>query len=133
MALKWPVMLLVLAVSALGLAWPHDPVRARKLAFASPVHAAGSEGRVQRVQTDLARNVESWRGTRDCRSPQRARAALKPVLARWLGMRMTDRPRQKLARWGYHSGDIWHEQRTIDGQPQCSGGFRRIIAFADFR
>ncbi len=132
MARTWPVLLLLLAVLALALAIPRDTARAQMLAFASPMEA-NAAGRVQRVQADLARNVESWQGRRDCRSPRRARAALKPVLARWLGHRMTDRPHNRLARWGYHSGDIWHEAQIVDGQQQCRAGFRRIIAYADFR
>lgn len=128
----WPVLLLILAVMALALSWPRAPARAQMLAFASPMDAA-APGRVRRIQADLARNVESWQGGSDCRSPSRARAALKPVLARWLGGRMTDRPNQRLARWGYHSGDIWYEAQVINGQSQCRAGFRRVIAFADFR
>lgn len=131
MARTWPALLLILAMVALVLL-PRETARAQMLAFASPMDA-GSTDRLMRVEADLARNVESWQGTRDCRSPDRARAALKPVLARWLGGRMTDRPRQRLARWGYHSGDIWHETQVIGGQPQCRAGFRRVIAFADFR
>lgn len=133
MARIWPALLLFLtAAMALVVALPRDTAQAGRLAFASPVHST-SPGRVQRVQSDLARAVESWRGNRDCHAPQRARRALKPVLARWLGSRMTDQPRRRLARWGYHSGDIWHEDRVVDGQPQCSAGFRRVIAFAEFQ
>ncbi|ESZ86332.1 MAG: hypothetical protein Q27BB25_14580 [Blastomonas sp. CACIA14H2] len=132
MARTWPVLLLILAVAALVLVLPRQTARAQMLAFASPMDAA-SQGRVRRVQSDLARHVESWQGARDCHAPARARAALKPVLARWLGGRMTDRPTERLARWGYHSGDIWHEAQVIGGQPQCRAGFRRVIAFADFR
>lgn len=128
----WPVLLLILAVTALAFTWPKEPARAQMLAFASPMDTA-APGRIWRIQADLARNVESWQGVGDCRSPRRAHAALKPVLARWLGGRMTDRPNQRLARWGYHSGDIWHETQVIDGQSQCRAGFRRVIAFADFR
>lgn len=133
MARTWPVVLLVLAMAALALMLPRDTARAQMLAFSSPVDAAERSAKVQRVQADLARNVESWVGDRDCRAPARARAALKPVLAHWLGGRMTDRPHQRLARWGYHSGDVWHETQTVGGQPQCRAGFRRVIAFAEFR
>lgn len=133
MARTWPVVLLVLAMSALALMLPRETVRAQMLAFSSPVDAAKRPAMVHRVEADLARNVESWMGSRDCRAPARARAALKPVLARWLGGHMTDRPHQRLARWGYHSGDIWHEAQTVGGQPQCRAGFRRVIAFAEFR
>ena len=132
MARTWPVLVLLVAMMALALSGPRESARAQLLAFASPVHAPAS-GRVRRVEADLARSVESWQGSQDCRSTERARAALKPVLARWLGSRMTDRPRQRLARWGYHSGDIWHESQTIAGRSQCRAGFRRVIAFADFR
>lgn len=133
MARTWLVLLLILAVAALALMLPRETVRAQMLAFSSPAGPVDRPGNVHRVQADLARNVESWMGTRDCRAPARARAALKPVLARWLGGRMTDRPHQRLARWGYHSGDVWHEAQTVGGQPQCRAGFRRVIAFAEFR
>jgi len=132
MARTWLVLLLFLAVAALALMVPRETARAQRLEFASP-RDKSFNGSAQRVQADLARNVESWQGARDCRSPARARAALKPVLAQWLGRRMTDRPMQRLARWGYHSGDIWHEAQVIDGQPHCRAGFRRVIAFAEFR
>jgi hypothetical protein len=132
MARTWLVLLLLLAVAALALLLPRETVRAQRLEFASPMNASTAD-RVRRVEADLARHVESWQGARDCRSPARARAALKPVLAQWLGRRMTDRPMQRLARWGYHSGDMWHEAQVIDGQPHCRAGFRRVIAFAEFR
>lgn len=133
MARTWPFVLLVLAMTALALTLPREPVRAQMLAFSSSADSADRPGKVNRVEADLARNVESWMGGRDCRAPARARAALKPVLARWLGGRMTDRPHQRLARWGYHSGDVWHETQTVGGQRQCRAGFRRVIAFAEFR
>lgn len=132
MARTWLVLLLILAVAVLSLGWLSEPARAQLLAFASPSNSA-FKGSVQRVQADLARNVDSWQGKADCRSPARARAALKPVLAQWLGSRMTDRPMQRLARWGYHSGDVWHEAQLVDGRSRCRAGFRRVIAFADFR
>lgn len=132
MTRTWLVLLLILAVAALALMVPRETARAQRLEFASP-RDKSLNGSVQRVQADLARNVDSWQGARDCRSPARARAALKPVLAQWLGRRMTDRPMQRLARWGYHSGDMWHEAQVIDGQPHCRAGFRRVIAFAEFR
>lgn len=132
MARTWLVLLLILAVAALALMVPRETARAQRLEFTSPSDTA-FKGSVERVQADLARNVDSWQGARDCRSPARARAALKPVLAQWLGRRMTDRPMQRLARWGYHSGDMWHEAQVIDGQPHCRAGFRRVIAFAEFR
>lgn len=132
MARTWLVLLLILAVAALALMVPRETARAQRLEFASP-RDKSLNGSVQRVQADLARNVDSWQGARDCRSPARARAALKPALAQWLGRRMTDRPMQRLARWGYHSGDMWHEAQVIDGQPHCRAGFRRVIAFAEFR
>lgn len=132
MARTWLVLLLILAVAALALMVPRGTARAQRLEFASPSDTA-LKGSVHHVQADLARNVDSWHGARDCGSPARARAALKPALAQWLGRRMTDRPMQRLARWGYHSGEIWHEAQVIDGQPQCRAGFRRVIAFAEFR
>ena len=132
MARTWLVLLLILAVAALAFMVPRETARAQRLEFASP-RDKSFNGSVQRVQADLARNVDSWQGARDCRSPARARAALKPILAQWLGRRMTDRPMQRLARWGYHSGDIWHEAQVIDGQPHCRAGFRRVIVFAEFR
>lgn len=132
MARIWPVLLLFLAATALALILPRETARAQRLAFSSPMDSS-RPGRVRRVQADLARHVESWQGSRDCRAPARARAALKPVLARWLGGRMTDRPHQKLARWGYHSGEIWHEAQAFDNRSWCRAGFRRVIAFADFR
>lgn len=127
-------LLLILAVGLLALAWPRHHVQAQALSYASPVHAANTRrppGRL-RVTADLARTIDSWKGQRDCQSPTRARAALKPVLARWLGGRVTGRPSRRLVRWGYHSGDVWHEDRIIEGQAHCIAGFRKVIAFADF-
>ncbi len=132
MARTWLAMLALLSVAALALVLPREVARAEMLAFSSLLDTAAKD-RVQRIEADLARHVESWQGSRDCRAASRARAALKPVLGRWLGGRMTDRPHQRLARWGYHSGDVWHEIQIIDGRSQCRAGFRRVIAFAEFR
>ncbi|WP_152414532.1 hypothetical protein [Blastomonas sp. AAP53] len=127
-------LLLILTACLLVLAWPRHDVHAHRLSYASPVHAADKGRRAGRlrVQTDLARTIDSWQGRRDCQSSGRARAALRPVLARWLGGRVTDRPSLRLVRWGYHSGDVWHEDRIIEGQARCIAGFRKVIAFADF-
>lgn len=132
MTRPWLSLVLPIAALLLALAWPRQTARAEPLSFASPMHSA-PPGKSVRVKADLARRIDVWHGKDDCRSPGRARAALTPVLSRWLGTRMTERPAKRLAQWGYHSGDIWHEDRVIDGQRQCSGGFRRVIAFADFR
>ncbi|PXW77668.1 hypothetical protein C7451_104163 [Blastomonas natatoria] len=131
MARKWPLLALLLMGSILTLAWPRGSARAEPLAFSSPRHTAGT-GRIRHVQADLARTVESWQGT-DCHSPGKARAALRPALANWLGYRMIDRPGRQLVRWGYHSGDIWHEVRIVARKRQCRAGFRRLIVFAEFR
>lgn len=131
MARNWPLMALLLMGLVLATAWPRGSARAEPLAFSSSRQTA-SPGRVRQVQADLARNVESWQGA-DCRSPRKARAALRPALANWLGRRMIDRPGQKLVRWGYHSGDIWHEERLVARKRQCRAGFRRLIVFAEFR
>lgn len=130
MARKWPLIALLVTALMLTLAWPRGSARAEPLAFSSPRQTA-STGRIRHVQADLARSVESWQGT-DCRSPRKARAALRPALASWLGRRMIDRPGQRLVRWGYHSGDIWHEERMVARERQCRAGFRRLIVFADF-
>lgn len=129
-----PGLSMRLPITALlfGLTWPSHMARAHPLAFESPVQEA-AHGRKVRVQADLARQVESSKGGADCQSPHRARTALTPVLSRWLGARMTERPTKRLAQWGYHSGNLWHEDRIVDGRPRCSGGFRKVIAFADFR
>ena len=132
MTRAWLSLLLPIAAVLLAVAWPREPVRAERLSFASPMRAA-PPGVPARVQADLARRIDVWHGIGDCRSPRRARAALIPVLSHWLGARTTERPTKRLAQWGYHSGDIWHEDRVIDGQRKCSGGFRKVIAFADFR
>lgn len=85
------------------------------------------------VKADLARSVESWRGRRSCGSPARAHNALRPVIARWLGTQAMARPGRVLAHWGYHSGQIWLENRIVGGKPFCSAGFRKVIAYAKFR
>ena len=135
MARPWLTLLLPLAALGFALAWPRETARAEMLTFASPMQSSDRHDRaaMMRVQADLARTVESWQGERDCSSPVRARAALRPVLANWLGARTTERPSKRLAQWGYHSGDVWHETRTVDGRTRCSGGFRRVIVYADFR
>ncbi len=125
-------LLLPLAALPLALAWPGAPAQAEMLAFASPAQAAAGGDRV-RVQADLARKVDIWHGSSDCRSRRRAHAALMPALSQWLGARLTERPTKRLAQWGYHSGDVWNEDRRVDGKPQCMGGFRKLIAYADFR
>jgi len=108
------------------------PAQAQMLSFRSADHDIVS-GKRTRVQADLARNIESWHGTRACNTQGRARLALKPAVARWLGGQTVAQPRKRLAQWGYHSGDIWVEQRVVDGKPSCTAGFRKLIAFADFR
>ncbi len=132
MTRPWLSLLLLLAALMLVLTWPREPARAEPLAFKSPMYSAPG-GKPVRVKADLARRIDVWHGKADCRSPHRARAALMPILSHWLGARTTERPSKRLAQWGYHSGDIWNEDRVIDGEPRCSGGFRKVIAYADFR
>ncbi|WP_033924044.1 hypothetical protein [Sphingomonas sp. 35-24ZXX] len=132
MTRAWLSLLLLIMAVLLVVAWPRHAAQAEMLAFASPRQSSPS-GKPVRVKADLARRIDVWHGKDDCRSPDRARAALTPILSQWLGTRMTERPSRQLAQWGYHSGDIWHEDRVIDGKRQCSGGFRRVIAYADFR
>lgn len=132
MTRPWLSLLLLLAALMSILTWPREPARAELLLFASRLQTA-PRGTSVRVKADLARRIDVWHGSSDCRSPRRARAALMPILSHWLGARTTERPSQQLAQWGYHSGDIWNEDRVIDGLPRCSGGFRKVIAYADFR
>lgn len=131
MARNWLPRVLLAGALMLVLALPPWPARGEPLAFSSPRQTAIS-GQVRYVQADLARSVESWRGA-DCRSPRKARIALRPALANWLGYRMIDRPGRRLVRWGYHSGDIWHEKGMAASERHCRAGFRRLIVFAEFR
>lgn len=130
---RMEIVLAMLASALLAAsAVPAPTAHAQMLSFRSPGDVT-SGGKRTRVQADLARRVDSWQGARDCASASRARAALKPVLARWLRVQTEARPGRKLALWGYHSGDIWTEHRIADGKPACSAGFRRLIAYAEFR
>lgn len=127
-----PVLVMLFAGLVLALNGPGENARAQALAFASPLHST-APGKLHRIEADLARHVESWEGKADCRSTRRARAALKPAMARWLGAQMMERPSRRLARWGYHSGILWDEAQVFGGEARCRAGFRRVIAFADFR
>ncbi len=124
---------LAFAMALIALPGPPGRVDAQMLAFRSTGGDADTVGKRKRVQADLARQVESWRGGSGCAATARARAALKPVFARWLGAQTIAHPDRKLAGWGYHSGDIWTESRTVDGKRACSAGFRKLIAYAEFR
>lgn len=115
----------------IALAVPAPMASAQMLSFRSPPHASGT-GRRVRVQADLARRVASWQGSRACASARLARSALKPVVAQWLGTQMMANPGKTLTQWGYHSGDIWVENHTVDGVHRCRAGFRKLIAFAEF-
>lgn len=128
----WIGLTLLATTSLISLTVPAREGNAQMLAFQSASHSA-DRGTGSRIQADLARQVESWHGIRGCTEPSRARSALKPALARWLGRQVMARPGRKLALWGYHSGDVWTEDRIADGKPACSAGFRKLIAYADFR
>lgn len=126
------IILAMFAAALLAASAAQTPTaNAQMLSFRSTGDAPGS-GRRTRVQADLARKVDSWQGVRDCGSAARARAALNPVLVRWLRAQTDARPGRRLALWGYHSGDIWTENRIADGKPACSAGFRKVIAYAVF-
>lgn len=131
MARIWLSVALCASALSLVVSVGGQPLHAQMLAFSS-AQPAESKGKTTRVQTDLARNIESWQDATGCQSPERARRAIEPVVARWLGRQTASRPGQRLAGWGYHSGDIWFENRTLDGRMRCSAGFRKLIAYADF-
>lgn len=128
----WIGLALFACTLLIALALPERQLKAQMLAFHSHPKATGHGPRA-RVTADLARRIESWRGARACASSNRARLALKPVFAHWLGTQMMARPDRKVAVWGYHSGDVWTEDRIVDGRPACSAGFRKLIVYADFR
>jgi hypothetical protein len=132
MTRMWIGLALFMASLLIALTVPARQVDAQMLAFHSASNTR-TDSPNSRIQADLARRVESWQGTRDCAANSRARSAVKPVLAHWLGTQMMAHPGRKLGAWGYHSGDIWAEDRVIDGKPVCSAGFRKLIAYADFR
>lgn len=133
----WIGLTLFVTALLIALVLPAWQVRAQKLEFhsqnQSPQNHFLAAGQPSRVEVDLARRIESWQGTRTCASGNRARLALKPVFAHWLGLQMMAHPGKTLALWGYHSGDIWAEDRIADGKPRCSAGFRKLIAYAEFR
>jgi hypothetical protein len=133
---------LALGASALAMLLPcASPTALQAQTVAAPskplsyhvIEQSTGRGETTRVQADLARMIESWQGADGCDTPQRARQALRPVVTRWLEQQKAARPRQRIAAWGYHSGDVWSEYRVVDGKPQCSAGFRKLIAYANFR
>lgn len=128
----WIGLAMFATLVLVALAVPAWQGRAQMLAYRSPGSMPATAS-VIRVEADLARKVESWHGASACASPARARSALAPVLARWLGGQVMAHPGKTLIQWGYRSGDVWSENRIVDGRPGCSAGFRRLIAHADFR
>lgn len=132
MARGWLAGTIIVGVCAFGVLIERGPAHSQPIEFHSiPGNAAA--GRHQRVNADIARRIATWRGTSDCRSTKRARSAVKPAAAGWLGKLVVARPREKLVKWGYHSGDIWAENRIQDGKAQCVAGFRKLIVYADFK
>lgn len=132
MARRWLAIAVVVPASALALLAISHSARAQPLRFQSH-QSAPAPGKRERVKADLARTIITWRGGNDCRSAPRAKAALKPAVAAWLGRQLMAHPDKKLTGWGYHSGDVWAEHRSIDGRPQCIAGFRKLIVYAEFR
>lgn len=128
----WMGLAMMAIVLPVAFAIPAWQARVPALAFRSTA-LAGAPASASRVEVDLARKVASWQGRDGCAAPARARLALRPVVAHWLGTQMMAHPERTLTQWGYHSGDIWTERRTVDGKPRCSGGFRKLIVYADFR
>lgn len=133
MARRWFAGTVFIAVSTLGMAaLVHDTALSQQLQFHSKPGST-KNGKHHRVKTDLARTIATWRGTSDCRSSERARSAIKPVAAAWLGKQIVAHPKEKLVQWGYHSGNIWAESRVSDGKTLWIAGFRKLIVYADFK
>lgn len=85
-----------------------------------------------RVQEDIGPRIPVWYGVRSCKDQDRAIAEMKPHFEQWVAKTIASRPESTAIAKGWHSGEIWWQNRSTNGKRRCKGGFRKLIVYVDF-